>query len=147
MSQRLDRVVADLDKEIADVEAHLHKLREARRHAVSARDASQRTVSSKPAPASTSSAEKLNGSENRSENGYEPIDAALRRIMANGEPWAVSAAHAALTAVGRQASKATVNAALNRNSAPNGYFERVGHGLYRLRVRPVQPTEEERLPQ
>ena len=144
MSQRLDRVVADLDKEIAETEAHLSKLREARRLLIaSAREVGQRTVSSKPAPASTSSTERLNGSE----NGYEPIDAALRRIMANGEPWAVSAAHAALTTAGRQASKATVNAALNRNSAPNGYFERVGHGLYRLRVRPVQPTEEERLPQ
>jgi hypothetical protein len=143
MSQRLDRIVTDLDKEIADAEAHLSKLRESRRHAVSARDSSQRgnrsagPSSSRPAP------EELNGST----VPYERIEDALRRIMANGEPWHVKKAHEALAVEGSTVTRASVNAALNRGATPNGPFEKVGHGLYRVRLHPVQPSQEEAAPQ
>ena len=130
MSVRLDRVVTDLDKEIADCEAHLTKLREARRHAASARDAGGSRSSSRTGSSSIR-AEGLNGS---AAPAYERILDALRRIMANGEARSVTEAHKTLLTEGRQDTKPSVNAALSRGAVDGGPFEKVGHGLYRLRA-------------
>ena len=132
MSNRRERVLVDLDREIVTTERHLLALKEARR-------ALARTV-------------RVGRKHGESAAEYNAraltLEQAAARIMADGETWSVIDATAAIQRLGIPTERASVGSMLHRASRQtDGQFVKTGYGVYKLRSATRGSRKEEALQQ
>lgn len=113
-------MLRDLDREIATTRAHLESLETARR-----------------AVAKTVPAERPGLAKVAETDPELPMSALVARIMGDGKAWGVTEVVEALASEGVRAARPTINSLLYRSAKrPDGPFESVGRGQYRLRHEP-----------
>jgi hypothetical protein len=133
MSARVERLLSDLDREIADTQDRLEKLRDARKSLASTIPTG-RKLALPTALAQTTHPKQPDDAPQTPSLDVGAVDHLLATAMANGQGWGVAALAKLIKEKGHDTTKATINSALNRGAKhPNGLFEKVSHGVYRLR--------------